>query len=152
MKKVIIASILMVGLAAGLAFAHGNNGYGGRGYGGHMMGGYGMMGNGYGPKDPGMMGDNYQMMGPGMMGGYGGGYGDCPGAGSFGNNGWNSESQQKFLENTVSLRRDLNDKAFEYREALRNPGTTREQLASIEKEVIDIRTKLQEQAEQSFKN
>lgn len=146
MKKIIIASILVVGLAAGFAFAHGNNGYGGRGYGGHMMG------NGYGSMGPGMMGSNYSMMGPEMMGSYGGGYGDCPGANYFGKDGWNSEPHQKFLEDTVGLRKELNDKGFEYKEAQRNPNTTREQLASIEKEVIDIRTKLQEKAEQSFNN
>ena len=137
MKKAIIAAILVVGLTAGLAYSHGG-GWGGRGWGGHMMGGYGMMGSG--------------MMGPGMMGGYGGGYGDCPGAAYFGPDGWNSESHQKFLEDTVGLRKELNDKWFEYAEAQRNPNTTREQLAAIEKEVIDIRTKLQEKAEQAYKN
>jgi len=106
------------------------------------MMGQGMMGQG-------MMGSG--RMGPGMMGGYGGGYGDCPGAAYFGPDGWNSESHQKFLEDTVGLRKELNDKGFEYAEAQRNPNTTREQLASIEKEIIDIRTKLQGQAEQKFK-
>ena len=128
MKKIIIASILVVGLAAGFAYAH-NNGHGPRGYGGHMMGG------------------GYGNMGPGMMGGYGNGYGNCPGASSFGQDGWNSESHQKFLEDTVGLRRELNDKGFEYAEAQRSPDTTREQLAALEKDMIDIRTKLQEKAE-----
>lgn len=144
MKKIIIASVLVVGLAAGFAFAH-NNDFGRGGYGGHMMGGgYGMMG-------PGMMGGNYGMMGQGMMGGYGGGngsYGDCPGASWFGQDGWNSEPHQKFLEDTVGLRKEMNDKTFEFREAQRNPNTTREQLATIQKEMIDIRTKLQDKAEQ----
>lgn len=139
MKKIIIASVLVVGLAAGFAYAH-NNDFGRGGYGGHMMGGgYGMMG-------PGMMGGNY-----GMMGGYGGSkgsYGDCPGASWFGQDGWNSEPHQKFLEDTVGLRKELNDKAFEFGEAQRNPNTTREQLATIQKEMIDIRTKLQDKAEQ----
>jgi hypothetical protein len=138
MKKAIIASILIVGLAAGFAFAHGNGGFGGRGWGGHMMG-------------PGMMG-SYGMNGPGMMGGSGGGYGDCPGASYFGSDGWNSEPHKKFLEDTVGLRKDLNEKRFEYVEAQRNPETTREQLAAIEKEVIDIRTQLQNKAEQAYKN
>ena len=151
MKKVIIASILVVGLATGFAYAHNNN-WGGQGqrYGGHMMGGYG--GNYGGMMGPGMMGGyGGGMMGPGMMGGYGGENGDCPGAAYFGQDGWNSEPHQKFLEDTVGLRKELNDKAFEYTEAQRNPNTTREQLAAIEKEVIDIRTKLQEKAEQTFK-
>ena len=149
MKKVIIASILVVGLAAGVAFAH-NNGYGQRGYGGHMMGGnYGMMGGGYGNMGPGMMGGGYGNMGPGMMGGgYGGGYDDCPGAATFGKDGWNSESHQKFLEETLDLRKELNAIAFDFTEAQRNPNTTREQLATLEKDMIDIRTKLQDKAEQ----
>jgi hypothetical protein len=139
MKKIIIASVLVVGLAAGFAYAH-NNGYGMGGNGGHMMGGsQGMMGSG--------------MMGPGMMNGYrgkggSGGYGDCPGAAWFGQDGWNSESHQKFLEDTVGLRKEMNNKQFEYMEARRNSNTTPEQFSALEKEVIDIRTKLQEKAEQ----
>ena len=125
MKKIIIASVLIVGLAAGFAYSHGN--------------GYGRMGNGNT-----MMGSGYGMMGPGMMGGYG----DCPGAAQGGQGGWNSESHQKFLDDTVGLRKEMSDKGFEYMEAQRNPNTTREQLAALEKNMIDIRTKLQEKAEQ----
>ena len=51
MKKIIIASVLIVGLAAGFAYSHGNER---AGYGNNMMGSsYGMMGGGYG-----MMGGN----------------------------------------------------------------------------------------------
>ncbi len=146
MKKIIIASVLVVGLAAGFAYAH-NNGYGMGGNGGHMMGGgQGMMGSG-------MMGGNYGMMGPGMMNGFrgqggNGGYGDCPGAAWFGQDGWNSKPHQKFLEDTVGIRKEINDKQFEYMEARRNPNTNREELSALEKDMIDIRTKLQEKAEQ----
>ena len=133
MKKILIATVLAVGLAsAGFVYAHGGS-YGG-GY--DMMGGsgYGMMGGGgYG-------------MGPGMM--YGdGGYG-CPGAAGYGQNGWNSENNQKFLADTVQLRKEMNDKRFEYQEALRNPKTTREQLSTLEKGMIDLRTKLADKADQ----
>ena len=142
----------MGGYGAGCAQMQ--QGQGGHGMMGGMMKGLGMqsgmMGQGSGSMmGQGMMGSG--MMGPGMMGGYSGGYGDCPGAAYFGPDGWNSESHQKFLEDTVGLRKELNDKGFEYAEAQRNPNTNREQLASIEKEIIDIRTKLQEQAEQKFK-
>lgn len=131
MRKIIIASVLVVGLAAGFAYAHGN-GYG-TGYGNHMMGG------GYN-----------NMMGSGMMGGYGGngGYGDCPGLGLTGQGGWNSEPHQKFLDETTGLRKEMNEKRFEYMEAQRNPDATREQFAALEKEMIDIRTKLYDKAEQ----
>ena len=131
MKKIIIASVLIVGLAAGFAYSHGN---GRAGYGNNMMGsGYGMMGGGNG-----MMGSN----------GGEGTYYDCPGAASFGQGGWNGESHQKFLEETVDLRKEMNDKRFDYMEAQRNPNTSREQLAEIEKEIIDLRTKLSVKAEQ----
>ena len=131
MKKIIIAAVLVVGLAAGVAYAHNNNFRMG-GHGGHMMGG------------------GYGMMGPGMMGSYdgNGGYGGCPVATQFGRNGWNSENHQKFLEDTVGLRKEMNDKGFEYMEAQRNPKTTREQLIVLKKDMIDIRAKLQEKAEQ----
>ena len=137
MKKTIIAAVLALGLAtSGLVYAHGG-GYGG-GYG--MMGpGYGMMGGGYG-------------MGPGMMGygGNGNGYA-CPGYGNgwnSGQNGWNSQTNQKFLDDTVKLRKELNDKRFEYQEAVRNPNTSREQLAKIEKDIIDLRTQIWDKAQQ----
>ena len=127
MKKIFIATVLAVVLAsAGFVYAYG---------GGCGGGGRGMMGGG-----------GYGMMG----GGYGGNYGcnGCPGAAGFGQNGWNSENQQKFLSDTVQLRKDMNDKRFEYQEALRNPKTTREQLSTLEKGMIDLRTKLDEKADQ----
>jgi hypothetical protein len=144
MKKIIIASVLIVGLAAGFAYSHGN---GRAGYGNNMMGSsYGMMGGGNGMmgRGNGMMGGGY-----GMMGGNGGegNYYDCPGAASFGQGGWNSEPHQKFLEETVGLRKEMNDKRFDYMEAQRNPNTSREQLAEIEKEMIDLRTQLSAKAE-----
>jgi len=135
MKKVIIASILVVGLAAGFAYAH-NNSNGMGGFGGHMMG-------------SGMMGTN-SMMGQGMMGssGSGGGYGDCPGAAWFGKDGLTSESHQNFLKDTVVERKEMNAKRFDYMEAQRTSETSPEQLAELEKEMIDLRTKLQKKAEQ----
>lgn len=126
MKKILIATVLAIGLAsAGFVYAYG--------------GGNGMMG-----------GESYEMMGPGMMGGHGnnnGQYG-CPGAAGFGQNGLSSEKQQKFLADSVQLRKEINDKRFEYQEAQRNPQTTREQLATLEKGIIDLRTQLADKADQ----
>jgi hypothetical protein len=127
MKKMLISTVLIAGLAtAGIVYAHG-------GYGMH---GYGMMESG--------------MMGSGMMSDYGGNDGDyhCPGAAGYGPNDMNSERNQKFLNGTVELRKQMNDKRFEYQEALRNPSTTREQLASVEKEMIDLRTKIYDKTDQ----
>ncbi len=190
MKKLLVSSLLLVGLAVGstaMVFAQSGNstqnnqtGYGnsmmggGNGPGGNGSGygygmGPGMMGYGYGPggngggygygMGPGMMGGGYGYgMGPGMMGG-GYGYGMGPGMMGYGygpnngfgygnrGNGWQQPEQvQKFLDQTVKLRRELNDKEFDYREALRNPKTTPETLAKLEKEIIDLRNQISNKA------
>lgn len=132
MKKIIIASILVVGLAAGFAYAHGN----GNGYGYGMRGEHhGMMGS-----NTGMMGGNYGMMGGGQF--------DCPGANFYGQSNWSNESQQNFLEETASIRKQMNNKRFEYMEAQRAPETTNQKLADIEKEMIDMHTQLEDKAKQ----
>lgn len=50
---------------------------------------------------------------------------------------------QKFLDETVDLRKDLHNKRFEYFEARRDPKTTAESIAKIEKEMRDIQEKMQ---------
>lgn len=117
MKKIIIGSFLIVGLAAGLAWAHGD--------------GNGHMGSGYN-----------HMMGKTYMGNSGG----CPGAGMSGQGNWDSESQQKFLNDTKILRKEMNDKRFQYVEAQRNPATTQGDLAALEQEMIKLRGKIGEVA------
>lgn len=118
MKKVIIGAILIVGLAAGFAWAHGGSN-------GHM---------GYG---------NNHMMGYSNSGGN---YGGCPGAGLNGQGSWDAESQQKFLDETKTLRQEMNDKRFQYVEAQRNPATTQGELAALEQEIIELRGKIAEVA------
>jgi hypothetical protein len=122
MKKIIITSLLAVALISGLAYAHGS--------------GYGMGGNGG------------HMMGNGMMGGYYGGYGNCPGAAGFDQSSWNNEKQQKFLNETAGLRKEMHDKRFAYMEAQRNPQTTRAELMAMEKEMMVLQEKIHEKAEQ----
>ena len=129
MKKIIITSLLAVALVSGLAYAHGS-GYGMGGNGGQMMG-YGMMGGHHG-----------------MMGGSNGGYGNCPGAAGFNQNSWNSEQQQKFLNETAGLRKEMMDKRFEYMEAQRNPQITRAELMDMEREMMNIQEKIHQKAEQ----
>lgn len=135
MKKLIIASLLIAGLAtAGLGWAHGN-------------GGYGMMHRGYGMMDysNGMMG--HGMMGSGMMGGGYGAY-NCPLAVGFDGDDFDSSQQQKFLDDTTDLRKQINDKRFNYMEAQRNPATTRGDLAKMEKEIYDLQSQLRDKAAQ----
>ncbi len=163
-KKIFIASVLAVGLAVGgFAYAHGG-GYSMRTPDGNtyaMMGGgggYGMMGGngGYG-----MMGGNGG--GNGMMDGSGGGYGSMGNGNGHGRyngnnnyqgqnrssrNSWTNEQNQKFLDDTVQLRKELNDKRFEYREAQRNPNASKEQLAKLEREINNLQTELNQKAQQ----
>jgi hypothetical protein len=84
---------------------------------------------------PGMMGG--QGMGPGMMGGYGMG----PGMMGRGYQGQSAECQ-KFYDETAGLRKELNNKRFEYFEAVRNPKTTGESLTKIGKEVRELQEKI----------
>jgi len=76
------------------------------------------------------------MMGPGMMG---------PG---YGNHmyGYNSGDNQKFLDETTALRKELNKKQFEYTEALRNPQTDETTIAKLQKEITDLQDKITEKA------
>jgi hypothetical protein len=115
----------------------------GPGYGGHMMGrgmmggygmGPGMMGSGTGC---GMMGPGYggHMMGRGMMGGYG------MGPGKMGH-GYYGKQNQKFLDETVDLRRELHNKRFDYFETVRNPDAERETVLKIEKEIWELQKKV----------
>ena len=52
------------------------------------------------------------------------------------------EQRAKFLNDTVDLRRQMVVKRFDYREALRNPETTPEDLAKIEKDMLELRIKM----------
>ena len=159
MKTTVIASLLAIGLIAGNGLAQtgtdaatpqqqqirGNMMGPGMMYGGMM--GRGMMGSGmmYG----GMMGRG--MMGPGMMhGGMMGGQGGqgfrgmgCNGMmGGMMMNRMSPEQQQKFMDQTTDLRKQMMEKRFAYMEAMRNSDTTLQDLAKIEKEMLDLRSKM----------
>jgi hypothetical protein len=153
MKKTFLISLSVLFMfAANLAFAQGPGmmgGYGGGyGMGPGMMGGQG--GGNYCPNcgayqgpqggygmGPGMMGPG--MMGPGMMG---------PG---WRGRGWANQSEecQKFLNDTAAMRKDLFGKRYEYFEALRNPKTTADQAAKMEKEIWDLQQKIYSKAPQA---
>lgn len=128
MKKVVIGVAVLAVLSIGpFAFAHGP-GWGGQmgyGNGGYMMG-PGMMGQGYGGY----------MMGPGMMGqGYGGHM-----------YGYTGGDNQKFLDETKDLRTELNEKQFEYTEAVRNPNTDEKTIEKLQKEITNLQDKITEKA------
>lgn len=75
------------------------------------------------------------MMGPGMMGqGY---YGQ-------------SEECQKFFDETSGLRKELYNKRYEYFEAYRDPKTSPEAIAKLEKEIRDIQEKIYSKAPRGY--
>ncbi len=83
-------------------------------------------------------------MGPGMMGGYGMGPGMMGGYGM----GFYSQTAEcvKFYDETAKLRRELNDKRFEYFEAIRDPKTPEEKTANLQKEITELRQKIHAKA------
>ncbi|OGW36304.1 MAG: hypothetical protein A2Y97_09560 [Nitrospirae bacterium RBG_13_39_12] len=53
---------------------------------------------------------------------------------------------QKFLDETVDLRKELNNKRFEYFEAVRSTNTKPDIITSLEKDIRILREKLHEKA------
>jgi hypothetical protein len=103
---------------------------GGYGMGHGMMGGQGMMGR-YG-MGHGMMG------GQGMMGGYG-----MMGPGKYDY----SEECKKFLDETSKQRKELYNKRYEYSEAFRDPKTSPEDIAKLEKEIRGLQEEIYKKAQ-----
>jgi len=52
------------------------------------------------------------------------------------------EQQQKFMDQTTDLCKQMMEKRFAYMEAMRNSDTTLQDLAKIEKEMLDLRSKM----------
>jgi len=81
---------------------------------------------------------------PGWFGGYhmgpGHGYGyNMMGPGYGGHmRGWTGGYDQKFLDETVEVRKELHDKQFEYSEAIRNPNTKPETITKLEREITEL--------------
>jgi hypothetical protein len=125
MKKVLVVltAVAVLGFGA-VAFAA----WGGPGY-GHMGPGYG--GYGYG-------------MGPGMMYGYGPGYGPMMGYGP----GYGA-GDETFLKETADLRRTINEKRFDYYEAVRTGDEKKAE--SLSKELDTLYDKLAEKAPEGFR-
>lgn len=92
-------------------------------------------------------GPNWWVGGPGygMGQGFYGGAAGCPGPGGYGWYGGYGYDQ-KFLDETAGLRKELNEKRFEYLEAIRNPDTTPETVTKLEKEIHELQDKIYEKA------
>lgn len=133
--KIVIASILVLGLLAGPAFAQTSGTTQPRQ---HMGGGMqsGMMG-----MQGGMMG----MQGQGMMGGNQGNWDGMGCNGMMGGammNQMTPGQQQDFMNQTTELRKEMMELRFAYGEAMRNPATTPKDLANIEKNMLELRIKM----------
>jgi Spy/CpxP family protein refolding chaperone len=128
-----IAFIATIGMIS-MAFAHGGWGddaYGGRinygpGYDDYMMGGTGMMGYGRG-------------MGPDMMG-YGPGYasygrGDYPADLSRADSDKLQQAQDKFFDETLTLRHQIRDKQFALNDELNSAKPDKAKVADLQKEL-----------------
>ncbi|MDO8281086.1 MAG: hypothetical protein Q7U10_00425 [Thermodesulfovibrionia bacterium] len=73
--------------------------------------------------------------------------GDMMGAGCGGRQcGIDNEEGRKFLDETYSLRKEMHDKKFEYREALRNPDTTIAAITKLEREIQSLKESIREKA------
>ena len=136
MKKIkttliIIALVATAGIVS-MAFAHG--GWGGNGYGGHMMG-YG----GYG-------------MGPGMMGyGYGPGYGrydrgNYPADLSREDNNKLQQAQEKFFEETRTLRDQIQDNQFALNDELDKANPDKTKVAELQKAISKLQSDFDQKA------
>ena len=132
MKHILLISMIILVIMAGFGHTQMQ---------GHMMGsevqqragGYYPCGQTMGPGYGGhMMGHGMGMMGPGY-GGHMMGYGD-------------SESNRKFLDDTVDVRREMHNKKFDYFEASRNPDTKPEKISKLKKEMRALQIKMLEKA------
>ena len=124
MKKVIIVTVLVLCMAAGTVMAQQNMHMHTTGQG--MHNGQGMMHQGQGVMGGGM---GMDMMCNRMMGNM------------------NAADQQKYLNDTKELRKQMQMKRFEYMEARRNPNTDPQDLNRLEQEMSDLSRKMRKQAE-----
>jgi hypothetical protein len=134
MKKIIIASFFAVSLAAGFVYAnetttnhssHGNATNSEQMHSQGMMGGRGMMGG------HGMMGATDQ-----QNCSYG-----CSGV-SAANGHMQNVENQKFMDDTVNLRKQMHSLRFDYMEAHRNPATSKEDLNALQQQMSELHGKI----------
>ena len=137
MKRNVIASIMVLGLLAAPVFAQNSNSAQSQQQMQQGMMGSGMQGGG------GMM--NRGMMGSGMMGGNQGNWNGMGCNGMMGGammNQMTPGQQQAFLDQTTDQRKKMMELRFDYQDAMRNPKTTPQELAKIEKQMLELRTQM----------
>lgn len=160
MKKVILATVLTLSMAVGVSMAQTDtsapqdqNSQPSQG----MMMPYNMMGQGYGM----MNGQRMGRQGCGMMGGkammmqgrrgcmnmMGKGMGSGMMGGGMMTN-MSPENQQKFMDASKDLRKEMYMMRFTHMEAMRNPKTSLDDLANMEQKMLDLRKQIMKKAEQ----
>jgi len=89
----------------------------------------------------------YEFLGWGMRGA-GRGYGVGPGMMGYGMGpgmwGYDANRYDKFLNDTVDMRREFNTRQFDYNEALRNRNINSNDLIKMEKEMLELQIKIKE--------
>jgi hypothetical protein len=89
----------------------------------------------------------YAHGGPGSWGGHMMGTGHMTAPGHMAGPGMYGYGMgEKFLDDTVEIRRNLHHKKFEYAEAIRNPDTSSEDMKKLEEEIYGLQKKLKEKA------
>ncbi len=148
--RTIAASIMAMGFFTGIAFAHAGHTAPAQQqtYNRNMMGSGGMYQGGM--MNGGRMGGG--MMNGGMMNGYHNGnmWGGMGCNGMMGGammSRMTPAMQQKFMDQTTNLRKQMMDLRFAYRNAMYNNNTTPEDLAKIEKQMLDVRAKMMDKME-----
>ncbi len=149
MKRILLISALIVGLIATFSFAQMTH-EGMMGSGSSMMGSQSQQQTGEATQAgwqypcPQMMGYGSGMMG-GMMRHMGSGYGGHMMGGMMGSGmmgyGYTKENQ-KFLDETADLRKELHNKKFEHFEVLRNPDVKPETVIELETEIRELQIKI----------
>jgi Spy/CpxP family protein refolding chaperone len=119
-KSIVIAAVVLIA-GATFAFAHGGWGNDDYGYGGHMMG------PGYG--------GNY-MMGPGWGRGYHHGYGNL----SDEDRAKIDAARDKFYDETRSLRRDIDDKAYDLNKEMDKDTPDANKVAELQKQLSKLQS------------
>lgn len=138
-KSIVIAAVVLIA-GATLAFAHGGGwGSGDYGYGGHMMGpGYGgnyMMGPGYGGR---------HMMGPGW------GRGDYRGNDDISNEtrAKIDTARDKFYDETRTLRRDIDDKAYALNKEMDKDNPDSAKVSELQKQLSKLQSEYDQKSVQ----
>ena len=129
MKKIVLVTVLVPGIVVGTAMAQQNM---------HMKTTDQSMHQGQGMHQ----GQNMHQ-GHGMMGGGMGMDMNC--SRMMGN--MNAANQQKFLNETKELRKQMQMKRFEYMEARRNPNANPQDINNLEQEMFNLSEKMKKQGE-----